>query len=138
MEINYFVQRAGFLEKEIDVLERKIKKYPKGKLSCVHNGKYKKWYVRCNGEGLYITKKRKKYLHKMAEKTYMTALLEDDKLELNLLKGILYSNGIIQSTKDVISDAIVVERKNGKICRTIEQKHNDANIFFMYIISSKI
>ena len=65
MEIDSFIQRADYLEKEIVILERKIKRYPKGRLACVHNGKYKKWYVRYDGEGHYITKKKNKYLHRM-------------------------------------------------------------------------
>ena len=52
MEIDSFIQRADYLEKEIVILERKIKRYPKGRLACVHNGKYKtlKTY---NDNGIY-------------------------------------------------------------------------------------
>lgn len=95
MEIDSFIQRADYLEKEIVILERKIKRYPKGRLACVHNGKYKKWYVRYDGEGHYITKKRNKYLHTMAEKLYMEALLADEKIEYKLLVELLHANGII-------------------------------------------
>ena len=97
MEIEYFVQRVEYLEKEIASLERKAKKYPKGRLTCVHNGKYKKWYVRYDGEGHYIAKKRKVYLHKMAEKLYIEALAEDEKIELKLLTELLHANGITRS-----------------------------------------
>ncbi len=95
MEIDSFIQRADYLEKEIVILEKKIKRYPKGRLACVHNGKYKKWYVRYDGEGHYITKKKNKYLHTMAEKLYMEALLADEKIEYKLLVELLHANGII-------------------------------------------
>lgn len=101
MEIDSFIQRADYLEKEIVILERKIKRYPKGRLACVHNGKYKKWYVRYDGEGHYITKKKNKYLHTMAEKLYMEALLADEKIEYKLLVELLHANGIIKPENEV-------------------------------------
>lgn len=119
MEIDSFIQRADYLEKEIVILERKIKRYPKGRLACVHNGKYKKWYVRYDGEGHYITKKRNKYLHTMAEKLYMEALLADEKIEHKLLMDaeieFYYERPISLAGNWFVPDFTCINRTNKKI-----------------------
>lgn len=127
MEIDSFIQRADYLEKEIVILERKIKRYPKGRLACVHNGKYKKWYVRYDGEGHYITKKRNKYLHTMAEKLYMEALLADEKIEHKLLMELLRANGIINPENEAAN------LKNCDSRRDNNRRNNKYNKTLSYI-----
>lgn len=61
---------------EILHLQKKLKKYPKGNLFCVKNGKYVKWFQSNHSDPIYIPKSQRSLAVALAEKKYYTYQLE--------------------------------------------------------------
>lgn len=72
------------LEKEIKSIQDKLSKLPEGKLICVHNGKYIKWYQSDGHKSIYIPKRNQEYAEKLAMKKYLCLkqqrLLEEQRI----------------------------------------------------------
>lgn len=64
------------LHNQILYLRKKLKKYPKGELFCVKNGKYIKWYQSNHSTPIYIPKSQRPLAIALAEKKYYTYQLD--------------------------------------------------------------
>lgn len=71
------LEESRRLEKQIKIIQEKLKHFPKGKLICSCNGKYYKWYVSDGKKEKYIPKKQRDLAEKLAFKKYLTYQLED-------------------------------------------------------------
>ena len=58
------------LENQIRSTKNKLKKLPPGKLVCLKNGAYYKWYQRTEQKRIYIPKGKRQLAEKLAEKLY--------------------------------------------------------------------
>ncbi len=65
------------LEKEIEILQKRIEQLPEGKLIYASNGDYRQWYQSNGHHKKYIPKKNKHLAELLAEKKYLSCLLED-------------------------------------------------------------
>lgn len=74
------------LEKEINKLNKEIKKLPEGKLVCTKNDNSFKWYVSINNQLTYIPKKKRDYAQKLAIRRYYVAQLEILSAQLRAVK----------------------------------------------------
>ncbi len=74
------------LQEEILSLEKQVAELPKGKLICVRNGKYIKWFQSDGHEQIYIPKKRVSLAKSLAKKKYLQTKLEELKQEQLALK----------------------------------------------------
>ncbi len=70
------------LETRINVLEKQLKTYPEGKLICVKNGGYNKWYQSDGKTKKYIPKKNQRLAEQLAIKKYLTLLEELNHLNI--------------------------------------------------------
>lgn len=62
---------------EIENLKKEIKKFPKGKLLIVHNGKYIKWFHRYGKSLTYIPKKKRNLAELLSAKSYLQSQITD-------------------------------------------------------------
>lgn len=81
------LEEKAFLERQIGELEKRIKKYPKGKLICCKSDDHVKWYLSENGERQYIPKKKRKFAEQLALKRY-------EKLKLQQLLETYFKNAV--------------------------------------------
>ncbi len=81
--------RRDQLIEEIEILQRRISGYPEGELFCRRNGSHIKWYLRINGKSIYIPKQQKEFVHVMADKKFLTALLRDLQHDLEEIRQYL-------------------------------------------------
>lgn len=65
------------LEREIASLKQELQQLPMGKLIYASTGKYRKWYQSDGKHKHYIPKRNRKLAEKLAEKKYLSHLLED-------------------------------------------------------------
>ncbi len=73
------------LEAEINSLRLKLSGLPEGKLLCAHNGKYTKWYQSNGKAHTYIPKSNLALAEALAEKKYLTLLIQDLTCEKNAI-----------------------------------------------------
>lgn len=71
------LEEKAFLERQIGELEKRIKKYPKGKLICCKSDDHVKWYLSENGKRQYIPKKKRKFAEQLALKRYEKLKLQE-------------------------------------------------------------
>ena len=69
------------LEERINELERKIDELPDGRLFCVRNGGYYKWYRSDGNKQIYIPKRERTLAEKLAVKKYLSYLVNELKQE---------------------------------------------------------
>lgn len=62
---------------EIERIQQQLKDFPTGHLSCLHNGKYIKWYQSEKGKRTLIPKKDIEFARQLALKQYLSSLLLD-------------------------------------------------------------
>lgn len=65
------------LDSEIQELQTKLKKFPKGKLFCTKNRQYFKWYITDGKTQTYLPKSKRSLAEKLAVKKYLSLRLED-------------------------------------------------------------
>lgn len=86
---NYLIMKREQLNRQIDMLEKKISALPEGDLLCVKNGKYFK-YFKSNGKNpIYIPHKEHKLAEQLAAKKYYTLQLRELRLELETITLLL-------------------------------------------------
>ena len=68
------LEEKAFLERQIGELEKRIKKYPKGKLICCKSDNHVKWYLSENGERQYLRLNLGTAFPVYAEKRYMVSV----------------------------------------------------------------
>lgn len=83
---NNLKKELAVLEQEIQSLQQEIEKLPEGKLLCVQNGAYVKWYKSNGAHPIYIKKSEEEYAKKLAIKKYNSYRLEELKRKYSLLK----------------------------------------------------
>lgn len=83
---NNLKKELAVLEQEIQSLQQEIEKLPEGKLLCVQNGAYVKWYKSNGAYPIYIKKREEDYAKKLAIKKYNCYRLEELKGKYSLLK----------------------------------------------------
>ncbi len=93
------------LKERIDEMERRIAELPEGRLFCVNNGGYYKWY-RSNGDNqTYIPKKERKLAEQLAVKKYMSYLVKEYKQEKTALEFYLrHHNTEIKPSEKMLTD----------------------------------
>lgn len=69
------------LGKEISTIQARLKQLPEGKLLCTRNGTHIKWYHSDGHIQTYIPKKNRQFAEQLAERRYLTLLLEEDMQE---------------------------------------------------------
>lgn len=80
------------LNQQSEILQARLKELPKGRLVCIPDGKYIKWY-QCDDQGrVYISKKNRKLAEQLAEKMYISNLLDDIMLKINSVDSYLESH----------------------------------------------
>ena len=65
------------LEREIVSLQARLKELPEGKLVCVRNGCYTKWYRSDGHDSVYIPKREKAFAEQLAVKKYLQMRLKE-------------------------------------------------------------
>ena len=65
------------LEREIVSLQARLKELPEGKLVCVRNGCYTKWYRSDRHDSVYIPKREKAFAEQLAVKKYLQMRLKE-------------------------------------------------------------
>ena len=63
------------LDSEIQELQTKLKKFPKGKLFCTKNRQYFKWYITDGKTQTYLPKSKRSLAEKLATKKYLSLRL---------------------------------------------------------------
>ena len=66
------------LGKEISTIQARLKQLPEGKLLCTRNGTHIKWYHSDGHIQTYIPKNNRKFAEQLAERRYLSHLLEED------------------------------------------------------------
>lgn len=79
------LQRKQEIEKEILESQHRIKLLPEGKLICIQNGKYDKWYNSREKRYSYIPKKNETLAEQLATKNYLSFRIEDLRAEQNAI-----------------------------------------------------
>ncbi len=79
MEYQKLVQEASSIQSQ-------LKHLPDGKLICVQNGKYTKWFHSHEGHITYIPKSTQDFAEKLAIKTYLSRKLQDIRHEMCALE----------------------------------------------------
>ena len=90
--IKEIIERKHGIEKEIQSIENQICLLPEGKLVCVHNGKYQKWYQSDGHTSIYIPKKKRNVAEKLAAKKYLSLKMQELKSELTVVNAFLEQN----------------------------------------------
>ncbi len=96
-------QRIPTLQKQIKLLEKKVKKYPSGLLVCYKINNHSKWYCQeTDSSGKitrkYIPKSNKQFAQKLAQKNYYSTLLKEKKSELDCINRYLKDIRSIKSS----------------------------------------
>lgn len=60
------------MEQELKSIEETLRKFPDGKLICVQNGQYTKWFERNGNTCAYLPRKDRKRAELLAQKKYLT------------------------------------------------------------------
>lgn len=89
MQIQNLSPRSQEIEEEIIELQRQINLLPDGKLICVKNGKYDKWYHRRENYLAYIAKADRNLAEQLAVKEYLSCRIRDLKTEQSALNSYL-------------------------------------------------
>ena len=89
MECDMLERRLGKLEKQAEIIRKKLRIMPSGELLCNKNGKYSRWYCTDGKTRKYISKKDREYAAKLAEKKYLMLQQYDLNWEIDLLKKYL-------------------------------------------------
>lgn len=76
---------------------------PEGKLICVHNGKYKKWYQSDGHQSIYIPKKNRELAEKLATKKYLVKKQEQLTNELTAIKKYLKQVEKVKEPEELFS-----------------------------------
>lgn len=93
------------LEQEIEVLQTRLQQLPEGKLVYASNGKYRKWYQSDGHQKKYIPKANRKLAEQLAEKKYLTSLLEDLVGEKKAVEAYLrHHHSGVGKTKKILID----------------------------------
>lgn len=77
LEKNAIEDFLRITEEKIQKLQQELKGYPKGKISCLRNGKYVKWYHVMGGKRKYIPKSEIEFAEQLVRKQNIQAKLED-------------------------------------------------------------
>ena len=85
MFFNLLNQKRTLLLTQIEQIQTKLQQLPPGKLLCVQNGRYIKWYKSNGSAPIYIPKKQAGLAESLALRKYYTFKLEELTSELSLL-----------------------------------------------------
>lgn len=77
------------LAEQIQTLESHLNTLPEGNLICARNGNRFKWYQSINHTPIYLPKKERKLAEQLAEKKYLSLLLEDLHVEASAIDSYL-------------------------------------------------
>lgn len=75
------------LLKSLEEIQSQLKNLPKGKILCIKNGKYTKWFKSNHSKPIYIKKKNRKLAIGLAKRTYLTALSSELSAKLELVNS---------------------------------------------------
>lgn len=107
MNISYQVKKLIIsLEKELESLEKKLRKLPEEELFCFKNGKYYSWIRMDNitKERSYIKKRERDYAELLALKKYYSSQYKRRKRELSLLNDFISKQGKIKEEPNDLLD----------------------------------
>lgn len=76
-----YIHKSKKLEKEIIKLEKQLNNFPPGRLFCRKNGKWVKWYIKTEEQSVYLKKEELKLAEQLAQKKYISTLLNEYKQE---------------------------------------------------------
>lgn len=110
-------------EDKILKLQQQLEGYPKGKIACLKNGKYAKWYHVLDGERKYIPKSDTRFARQLVEKQYVQAKLEDALMDKKALSKYMKTVSGYRSSEELFF-------KNsfyGDILRNAERHSIDLN-----------
>lgn len=105
MKSEELLLRKQTITREISEFQKQLDLLPDGKLVCVQNGKYNKWFSSRNGKYTYIPKKKTSLAEQLALKAYLSRCIEDLKDEKNAINSYLelYDPEHIR-TQELLSD----------------------------------
>ncbi|MBE5877265.1 MAG: hypothetical protein E7290_10315 [Lachnospiraceae bacterium] len=73
------------IHNQVADIEAKLEAMPKGKLICMKNRKWYKWYASYEGGRIYIPSHKRSFAEELAEKRYLMVLLEELKNKQEIL-----------------------------------------------------
>ena len=74
---NQVLKEKQRIDEQISALQKQLATYPPGNLFCTRNEKRYKWYHSTDQKQIYIPKKNLTFAEQLAEKKYLTCLLDD-------------------------------------------------------------
>lgn len=86
---SHMLTESHKLDDHIDRLHAQLQTLPEGKLLCVHNGKYHKWFQSNGQTQSYIPKKERHLAEQLALKKYLQLQLKDIKNEKKAIDAYL-------------------------------------------------
>lgn len=93
------------LLKSLEEIQSQLKNLPKGKILCIKNGKYTKWFKSNHSKPIYIKKKNRKLAIGLAKRTYLTALSSELSAKLELVNSYIDGyNKIIPKSELLLRD----------------------------------
>lgn len=93
------------LEKEAEQIRVKLQGLPAGKLVCVQNGKYQKWFQSNGHTQTYIPQNDRALAEKLALKKFLNAQLEDVEKEMRAISFYLRHYPKSRHTEAILSEA---------------------------------
>ena len=84
--IKHVILEKNRLIKELQQIEKQLSNLPDGKINCVHNGKFVKWFHSDGHTQTYIPKSQREYAQKLALKRFLLEKQKECKKELKALE----------------------------------------------------
>ncbi len=85
MLYEHILSKSQALDTQIQTLKTQLASLPPGKLICCSHGKYVKWFQSDGRQKIYISKSNPSLAEQLAQKKYLSLLLEDLENEKNAL-----------------------------------------------------
>lgn len=107
LEKNAIEDFLRITEEKIQKLQQELKRYPKGKISCLRNGKYVKWYHVMGGKRKYIPKSEIEFAEQLVRKQNIQAKLEDALMDKKALGKYMKAVNGYESKEELIIDQLL-------------------------------
>lgn len=92
------------LENQINSIKEQLKNMPPGKLICVQNGKYSKWFQSDGHTKKYIPKANRQLAEKLAVKKYLSLQLKELEKEKHAIECYLKRSTISNDAEKLLAE----------------------------------
>lgn len=115
-----------WIEEQIKELDKQLQNYPKGKLLCARNGTHYKWYQSDGHDKIYIPKSNRDLAKKLAEKKYLSCLMQDLKEEQKAIDFYLRHHNVnTKQAEKLLTDAPAYQELLSEVFKPISQELSD-------------